>query len=64
MEPNNTIQMEKKMELKNMRQENESTVDQRETYESPRASFVPLKISERLMGCGFYSYCAPNSYYS
>ena len=37
--------------------------DQKEQYEPPKATFVPLKLSERLMGCGLYSYCAPNQYY-
>ncbi len=38
-------------------------VDQREPYEPPKATVVPFKLQERLMGCGFYSYCAPNQYY-
>ncbi len=57
-------QMENKMELKDKRQEKDGIKNQREAYEPPRANFVPIKISERLMGCGFYSYCRPNSYYS
>lgn len=44
------------MELQDSRQD-------KEQYEPPTATFVPLKLAERLMGCGLYSYCAPNQYY-
>jgi hypothetical protein len=36
---------------------------ERKAYEAPKATFVALNVVERLMGCGFYSYCAPNQYY-
>jgi hypothetical protein len=45
--------MEKKMETKT----------KKVPYEAPQATFVALKVSERLMNCGLTSYCAPNQYY-
>jgi hypothetical protein len=44
------------MELKDSRQD-------KEQYEPPKATFVPIKLEERLMACGLLSYCAPNQYY-
>ena len=45
-----------KMELQNLRQD-------KEPYEPPKATFVPIKLEERLMGCGLTSYCGANQYY-
>jgi hypothetical protein len=38
-------------------------MERKASYEAPKAIFVALNVAERLMGCGFYSYCAPNQYY-
>ncbi len=51
------------MELKDLREDEAKLDDQRAPYEPPKATFVPLKLAERLMSCGLYSYCAPNQYY-
>jgi hypothetical protein len=51
-----------KMEI---RQDKDRLVDQRAPYEPPKATFVPIKITERLMNCGFNvpQGCGSNSYY-
>jgi hypothetical protein len=47
-----------------IRQDKDRLVDQREPYEPPKATFVPIKITERLMGCGLTAqYCGSNAYY-
>jgi hypothetical protein len=48
-----------------IRQDKDRLVDQREPYEPPKATFVPIELSERLMGCGFNmpQGCGSNSYY-
>ena len=48
------------MELKDLRQDK----DGREPYEPPNATFVPIKITERLLVCGLTGqYCGSNAYY-
>jgi hypothetical protein len=53
-----------KMERKDPQQDKERLEALKRRYERPEATFVPLKLKERIMGCGLYSYCSPNSYYA
>lgn len=48
-----------------IRQDKDRLADQRAPYEPPKATFVPIKITERLMNCGFNmpQGCGSNSYY-
>jgi hypothetical protein len=41
------------MERKDSQQDKERLVALKRRYERPEATFVPLKLKERLMGCGF-----------
>ena len=35
--------------------EREKVLAEKEPYDPPKATFVPLVLEERLMGCGLYS---------
>ncbi len=37
-------------------------MERKALYESPKATFVPMQLGDRLMGCGFYSYCGSPHY--
>lgn len=61
-----TQQMEVgEMKLKDSQTDKNRLANKRASYEPPKATFVPINLKERLMGCGFQNTltCGSNAYY-